>query len=206
MSVCRGCLDRSHGGQALLDTLRDEIRPALSVFSNSGELKVNMAHLLDAKSCPLLASIYEETVRFTDDALGVRFVQHETRLSSDRVLLRAGRTLLMPYREIHFDGAVFGRNADVFDPFRFMPPSKGENRGEKQVPLSRSASLKPFGGGNGFCPGRFLALRQAYMLTALFLFRFDVRFRDGTEDERAFPVMDVATRTGGRYSAAVSGA
>ncbi|KAJ4405282.1 hypothetical protein N0V82_010344 [Gnomoniopsis sp. IMI 355080] len=186
-----------HGDEAILAAVRDEMNPALSVCSSSGELKVNMAHLLDTERCPLLSSVYEETIRFTNDALGVRLVQHETRLGNSGMLLRAGRMLLMPYRQMHFDEGIFGSNADKFDAMRFMPPPMGNTKGEKYVPLSKNSSFRPFGGGNGFCPGRFLARREVYMFAALFLFRFDVRLGGKTESKRAFPKMDVATRTGG---------
>lgn len=102
--------------------------------------------------------------------------------------LQPGRKLLMPYRQLHIDPAVFGSNADEFDPRRFM----------KDKSLERSTSWRPFGGAKTHCPGRFLARREVYMFLVLAIFRFDIKLvpRPGESVPR-FPCADRTVPAGG---------
>lgn len=102
--------------------------------------------------------------------------------------LQPGRKLLMPYRQLHIDPAVFGTNADEFDARRFM----------NNKSLERSTSWRPFGGAKTHCPGRFLARREVYMFLTLAIFRFDIRLvpRPGKSVPR-FPRADRSVPAGG---------
>lgn len=102
--------------------------------------------------------------------------------------LQPGRKLLMPYKQLHVDAAVFGPDADSFDARRFM-----ENKS-----LERSTSWRPFGGAKTHCPGRFLARREVYMFLAIALFRFDLKLvpRPGERMAR-FPRADTSVPAGG---------
>lgn len=146
-----------------------------------------MAHLLE--HCPLLNSAYDEVLRYTNNAMGVRLVVSETRIGGKT--LRPGRKLLMPYRQMHLDEHVWGSGAASFDSGRFL----------RDKSLSRSPSFRPFGGGNGYCPGRFLARREVFMFVATVLRRFQldlVPASDGGEPK--FPELDETTPTGGILS------
>lgn len=121
--------------------------------------------------------------------MGVRLVVNETIIGSKT--LRPGRKLLMPYRQLHLDGNVWGPHAAEFDPGRFL----------KDKDLSRSPSFRPFGGGNGYCPGRFLARREVFMFVATVLRRFELALvprSDGRQQK--FPELDETTPTGGILS------
>lgn len=102
--------------------------------------------------------------------------------------LQPGRKLLMPYKQLHVDSAVFGSNADRFDARRFMNDKS----------LERSTSWRPFGGAKTHCPGRFLARREVYMFLATMLFRFDTKLvpRPGERMSR-FPRVDTSIPAGG---------
>lgn len=102
--------------------------------------------------------------------------------------LQPGRKLLMPYKQLHMDAAVFGPDADSFDARRFM----------NNKTLERSTSWRPFGGAKTHCPGRFLARREVYMFLVIVLFRFDLKLvpRPG-ERTPQFPRADTSIPAGG---------
>ena len=78
--------------------------------------------------------------------------------------LRAGNHLLIPYRKLHFNPAVFGNDAESFNPRRFLD----------QKGLAGSSSWQPFGGGQTLCPGRFIAQQSILVFVAMLLHRFDL--------------------------------
>lgn len=102
--------------------------------------------------------------------------------------LQPGRKLLMPYKQLHMDAAIFGPNADSFDARRFI----------NDKALERSTSWRPFGGAKTHCPGRFLARREVYMFLVIALFRFDLKLvtRPGESMSR-FPRADTSVPAGG---------
>lgn len=105
--------------------------------------------------------------------------------------LKPGRTLLMPYKQLHFDPAVFGPNAGEFDARRFL-----DNKS-----LLRSTSWRPFGGAATHCPGRFLARREVYLFVATVLCRFDVKLAAGPQGVTPkFPKLDECIPSGGILS------
>ena len=73
----------------------------------------------------------------------------------------------MPYRQLHFDEAVFGPQVREFCPERFLDKD-----------TARSPSFKPFGGGITYCSGRFIAKREVLAFVAVALHRYDVRLVD----------------------------
>ncbi|KAK2600639.1 hypothetical protein N8I77_010160 [Diaporthe amygdali] len=158
----------------------------LSALFFAHSVVVDMAHLLDTEKCPLLNSLYDEVLRTTNDPMGIRVVTKEVTIGGR--VLKPGRKLLMPYKQMHYNAEVFGSNVAEFDPHRFT--------GEKGA-LSKSNWFRPFGGANGHCPGRFLARREVYLFTALFLFRFEVKTVGLEGKQPKFPVMDTTTQTGG---------
>lgn len=99
---------------SLLEDIRTEIDQA---FWNGGDVcsSPNIARLLE--DCPLLNSTYDEILRYTNNAMGVRLVVNQTRIGGKT--LRPWRKLLMPYRQMHLDGDVWGSGAANFDPNRF---------------------------------------------------------------------------------------
>lgn len=139
----------------LLETVRAETKKA---FRTDGSL--DMAYLL--KECNLLAAVHDETLRLSADSIGIRIVRQELEIGGKT--LSSGRTILMPYRQCHFDPQLFGPNAAEFDPYRFLKNQK----------LQRSLGWRPYGGGSTYCPGRFISRREVSMFIALTLSRFDL--------------------------------
>ncbi|KAI0106514.1 cytochrome P450 [Nemania sp. FL0031] len=163
----------------LLEAIKAEMGPAVN--GNS----IDMPYLLD--KCPHLASFYEEILRTTNDPIGIRFVAEKVTIGGK--VLQPGRNLLMPYRLMHYDPAVFGADVAEFNSTRFL----------KNGNLYRSSSWKPFGGGTMYCPGRFLAKREVYMFLALILFRFDIKLAASAEGGKAneMPILDETIPAGG---------
>lgn len=71
--------------------------------------------------------------------------------------------VLLP--RVHRDPAVWGEDAELFDPDRFLP-----ERGRGRLPHS----YKPFGTGERACIGRQFALHEAVLVLARIVHRFDL--------------------------------
>ena len=178
--LCFWCLSHLLFTPSLLATILDEITPAFNRDTNT----LDLPYLLD--HCPQLASFYEEILRVANDPIGARVVAEKVTVGGKTLL--PGRKLLMPYKQLHFNPAVFGSNAGEFDAKRFL-----NNKG-----LLRSTSWRPFGGAATHCPGRFLARREVYMFLALVLLRFDVKLaKAGDGKEQRFPRLDESIPSGG---------
>ncbi|WQF87990.1 Putative cytochrome P450 [Colletotrichum destructivum] len=157
--------------------LEEEMLPA--VQRHDQQIEIDIHYLLN--ECHLLGSVYEETLRLCSDPTGIRQVVQETKIG--RKTVYPGHKLLMPYRQMHLDDMAFGASTGQFMATRFL----------NNKLLSKAENFRPFGGGNGHCPGRFLARREVYMLAALLLFRFEVDLSPGSE----MPVIDEKAPTGG---------
>ena len=139
----------------LLAILRDEISPAVSENTPGLEYRLE-------QECPRLRAVYHEVLRLTASSSTVRGIQCRTEIG-DRILA-AGANILIPYRQLHLNPEIFGKNADQFDPERFL----------RNKTLSKNPSFRPFGGGRTYCPGRYLAEREILTFVALALHRFEI--------------------------------
>ncbi|KAI1312958.1 putative cytochrome p450 [Xylaria venustula] len=158
----------------LLERIRDETAPAF----NSADL-VDLDYLW--QHCPQLDSIWHETLRLCSNAASVRRVDHDTVVGGK--LLRAGHRIMIPYRLLHFDQAVYGFDSRKFRPDRWlatpsttMTTKQQSKQGDsKTLALKCGPSWRPFGGGKTLCTGRHAAKRATLMLVAVLLRRFDVQ-------------------------------
>jgi cytochrome P450 len=153
----------------MIDKVRAEIVPA---FDASTSKLVNLSHLIN--NSPLLNSIYQEVLRFTSAAQGVRKVEEDTVIAGYTFL--EGALVMMPARPYHLDPGIFGDDADKFVPDRFMRDGKTLAPGQKIV---SSKTLRSFGGGTILCPGRHFAGNEILAGVATLLFRFDVEIVEG---------------------------
>jgi len=150
---------------ALLETIREETAPGIV------DDFPNIPYLLE--HCPRLEAIYHEILRLQMSNSLMRHVAAPTRIG-DKVL-QGDRNVLMPYRLLHYDQEVWGANASIFDPDRFL------HRKE----LARDPNYRPFGGGQHMCPGRFMAKQAIFTFVALTLSRFDVCLQNDGKVDRA---------------------
>ena len=147
--------------------------------------KLDLHYLMEF--CPLLDAVYNETMRITNGALSARKIVAPTPMGNK--VLREGNTLLIPFRQLHYNPDVFGNDPGKFEPARFL----------KDKNLKNNSSFKPFGGGVNYCPGRFLAKQEMLTFVALALNRFDLRLAKETpqgvplNQRQAFPSLDIST-------------
>ena len=146
----------------LLQTIRSEVTPA--VQGGTVDLESRL------ERCPRLEALYNEVIRLTLSSSSVRNVLTPTTIGGK--ILRPGRKVSMPLRQLHFNKDAYGDNVEQFDPERFL----------KNKSLAQSSSFRPFGGGTTYCPGRFLGRREVITFVALFLCRFEVDLA-GPEDQ-----------------------
>lgn len=144
-----------HGDENLLELVRIESR--LAITSDSS---IDMVYILH--SCPLLNSIWDETMRVTAFGASVRFVTKDIALGGK--ILRKGNRIMLPQRQLHLDERVFGGNAGTFEATRFMHDAK----------LRNNPAYRPFGGGATLCPGRHFAKQTSLGFIVLLLRRFDI--------------------------------
>ena len=113
-------------------------------------------------SCVRLNCLFDEVLRMTNSSSSVRNVISDTIIGDS--VLRSGTKVLIPYRQLHFDEAIFGIDAQEFDSERFL----------RQKSLHKSPSYRPFGGGTTYCPGRFIARQEVVAFVAFVLKRFEL--------------------------------
>lgn len=138
---------------------------------------LHVPHLL--KNSPILDSVYNEVLRLVNGAVSARKVIAPTEIGGK--WLSKGHSILIPYRQLHFNPDVFGHDADDFNPRRFL-----HNKG-----LLHNPNFRPYGGGATYCPGRVLAAQEIYGFVAFLLHRFQVEM---APNERSifppFPQLD----------------
>lgn len=157
----------------LLQAIRDELLPA---FSNGF---AGFEHRIE--DCPRTIALYNEMLRYTTASASIRSVAEPTDLGT--VTLSAGAKVLIPYRQLHFDPAIFGDNAATFDAERFL------NNKE----LSKHSAFRPFGGGTTYCAGRYVARREVLAFVAMSVWEFDIDFARDEQGagHQILPVCDV---------------
>ena len=161
----------------LFSTIREETAPALA---HKGALDIQFL----TSRCPHLDSLWFEVLRLTTAASAVRTVDEPTQIGTK--VLMPGHKVMSPFRQLHFDEAVFGSRSDQCDPDRFFHDKD----------LSRHRSYKPFGGGRTMCPGRFVARQEVYTFIALLLHKFTIALKA----EESFPRFDLDVPTTGVIS------
>ncbi len=114
------------------------------------------------EKCPHLEAVFHEASRLIASSTTMRTVTQPLQLGGK--LFQPGYKIIVPYRQLHIDEQVYGEDVKQFNYSRFL-----ENKD-----LRRSPSFKPFGGGNTYCPGRFIARREILTFVALALSRFDI--------------------------------
>lgn len=135
--------------------IQREILPAMH-----GE-EVDSSYLLH--QCPLLKSVYLETLRLTKMDHVYRRLEEDIQV--DGITLRKGGTVILSVTELHRNEEAFGCDAADFAPTRFQDDPK----------LASSKSFRPLGSGSTYCPGREFAFQQTLLIVALMLHAFDMQ-------------------------------
>jgi len=138
--------------QDLMERVREETAPA---FKGG---RTDLDHIWN--KCPLLRGVWDETLRVTAFSSSVRFVAEDTVIGGK--LLRKGRRIMMPYRQMHLNEATFGEKPSEFDAERFV-----------RNPKLRRYNMA-FGGGSSQCPGRHFSGQATMVFVAMMLHRFEL--------------------------------
>jgi cytochrome P450 len=182
----------------LVAAIRAETRPAFGASDLSSQL-VDLDWL--NTHCPLVDAIWNETMRLAGRAASLRLLTSDTVIGGKT--LRAGRRLIIPYRQLHFNEKIYGENIGKFRPERWLKDSAKVNAidsisrgptGDKSLDKSPSGKTvshlksfqnhyRPFGGGSTICPGRFITKRISIILLTVMLRRYDVQMADGSRPE-----------------------
>ena len=150
---------------ALADALRTEIAPAMESVDAcdeiSGKFLADMVKdkLLD--DCPLLSSVFNETLRISSTGSSVRQVMQPAHLADK--YLPEGMKILLPVRQLLLSEDAFGPTAKDIDFSRFMNDKS----------LLRKSQFRTYGGGTSLCTGRFLGKREVLSFVAYALWRYD---------------------------------
>jgi cytochrome P450 len=149
----------------LVEEIRQELQDA-----GYGDLKPEKYVSLFPLGLPLLRSAFWEGVRVSAVTNGIREVLEHTELvTNERTYqLQKGGVVTLPSCIVHMNPDVHPE-PHVFKPRRFMDKALGGD-GE-----NHTKTLKPFGGGTSYCPGRVFAEKQVMGFLAEICWRYEIR-------------------------------
>ena len=149
------------------DQLLREIRQELTSAEYHNFSPEQRVEILPERA-PLLRSVWFETLRMHNNLITLRSVDRETSIATrPQWTLPTGSIISVPAALVHYNETLH-QEPEVFNPTRFLDKSlggQGENAGR---------TLKPFGGGTSYCPGRVFGEKQMMGFVAELLMRFDV--------------------------------
>ena len=159
----------------LINDLREEIERIVTIKSGATGTTRSLDITSLKSSCPLLASTFQEVLRYRSMGTSVREVTEDT-LLDDHWLLKKGAMIQMPGRVIHTDSSIWGTSVDHFNPRRFLKTELSKTPGATRP---KPAAFRAFGGGTTLCPGRHFASNEILAVVAMFVMRFDMVPVDG---------------------------
>ena len=185
----------------LLDDIRAEL-DAITIIRH-GAAKIDSSRLMT--DCPLLLSCFHETLRLVISATSVRSVVSSVDLtstsSSISYAIKSPAVIQLPSGITHSSPAIWGSDAHLFDPRRFLPTTKDSL--DRETRKKQKDGFFPFGGGKHLCPGRHFATMEILAFVAALCAGFDF-MGAGEEDrddegrvklpERAFQKLGTAVR------------
>jgi cytochrome P450 len=136
----------------LLQALREEVA-----------ILGNPLDITKLRSCSLLISTFQETLRLTQHGNAVRFVTADTLL--DGYLLKEGSIIQIPSAVLNTASSTWGPDSRTFNARRFL---------DLDDKKARQQGFIPFGGGRHLCPGRHLAFTETLGFVAAFVLGFDM--------------------------------
>lgn len=136
----------------LVDRLRTESARAFASQTADVSILLN--------ECPLLNACFDETLRLVDLSISARTAVKDVEVGGYRI--PAGSRILLPSLHLHMSKSAWGDDVDTFRPERILEVGSG------------SKSLRPFGGGETLCPGRFFARRAVLAFVASLLRYFEL--------------------------------
>ncbi|KAK8024552.1 hypothetical protein PG993_012618 [Apiospora rasikravindrae] len=154
--------------EQLLESIRREID---QLGKDEDNVAIDLSEI--AETFPLLHATWLEVLRFHGTFLAGRYVREDTTLA-DTYFLPKGSYALAPLTPHHYDRTIWGDDADVFRPERFLAK---DGKFDPEV----KKRLRVFGLFGTICPGRFLATNMAMTLAIRLFSTLDMRPREGDE-------------------------
>lgn len=140
----------------LLDELRKEIAPhiSLSDFKPSQITSFDLQAIL--RKCPLLKGAVYETFRMVDEPTSIRYVNQSTTVSDGQYnhKLKAGTWISAAHSIANKDPSIYA------EPHKFIPDRFIETNQESRNKTARYGKMRPWGGGAGICKGRTFAEKE----------------------------------------------
>ncbi|KAF2870028.1 cytochrome P450 [Massariosphaeria phaeospora] len=135
--------------------------------------RVTVIDLSQLKSkCPTLMAMLNETLRYHSTVISAKNIREDFLLDG-QYLLKKDAMLMIPGPVVHYDAAIWGLDADLFNHRRFLFPASARKR------LVNTSNFRPFGAGVTMCPGRHFSTNAMVSLAAMMLLQFDVKPKDG---------------------------
>jgi cytochrome P450 len=159
---------------SLLADVREEIEGIAKRADDGKGICLDVSQL--QKDCPLLVSVWQETLRMTNVAVSSRAVVEDVVLN-DTYFLKKGSVVQIPARIMHNSPAIWGSDSDVFIGRRFLK-SHTNNLSREEKKLQKQG-FTPFGGGVVLCPGRHFATTEILGVAATVTMGFEMRMKDG---------------------------
>ncbi|KAI0602013.1 cytochrome P450 [Biscogniauxia sp. FL1348] len=204
---------RVYADAALLAAVRAEVERVLGPAEEEEDgrkrrrrRRISVADLRER--CPTLVAAYRECLRLASDNYSTRVVvggeEKQGTLLAGRHFLRRGAVVQVAGGVIHADPAIWGGDADDFDPGRFLDgDGDGDGDGNSDAGEKRKggagagaegaarrknqvhpAAFRAFGGGKTLCPGRHFAMSEILCFVALVVLQFDIEGADGSGKEK----------------------
>jgi len=152
------------------------VRKTDSVNTGNSCVKLVDLSVLEAK-CPVLTAVWHESLRYHSAVTNIKSVTHDTHLAGS-YLLKRGATIMIPGRAFHHSPAIWGPDAHVFSPERFLPSSPSFSR-ENLKRLKTTSAFRPFGAGASMCPGRHFSSNVVLGLVAMMVLGFEIECAEG---------------------------
>jgi cytochrome P450 len=187
-------LNNIYSRPELLAELREEVHKNALVSPGT------ISYTALRESCPLLNSVYKESMRLIAPMTSARYVLADT-IVADTYLLKKDTVVQIAGGVLHADQEIWGPDADSFNPHRFLyTPNGTKSNADGTITNSKSSAVHPaafrgFGGGSSLCPGRHFAQMEITTLTAAFITGWDFEAPEGQtevkwnppKDEKRFP-------------------
>jgi cytochrome P450 len=177
---------------SIASSIRDEVTAITTRRTDpaTGETSMVIGAGKFATHCPLLCAAYQEAMRLSNRQMSIRVAEEDTTVASAErtYLVRKGTVVFLPSSLYSEDPAVWGRNAHLFEPARWLKGGAGAagagGKEAKEAERLQKKAFFPFGGGRHLCPGRHLAFAEILGMVALLVVGFDVVKAEGEEPLR----------------------
>lgn len=148
---------------SLMSAIRTEITPVMTgISSKEGDISEIMHNGL-LRSCPLLNSVFNEIIRFYNTGSSIRQTVRSVRIGGK--VIPAGSKILLPQRQLLLAPEVFGHDAHVVNPYRFL----------LNKDIERHAYYRPFGQGITQCSGKTIGRYEVLSFVAWALWRYEFK-------------------------------